>query len=236
MKWGMDMTKQTKLMTALVLNVLVIVLEVAGLATCWGCGFGRFFEFYTDDSNVLALVSSICYVVAAVLYLKDPEREIPHWVKVLRFCGSAVLMVTFLVVAFVLAPMAGMGGMGDMGGIETGSTGLLAGYRLMAWMNEFKYFHLFCPLLSLVSFIFFEDGKWLRKADIPYTWIFTLIYGVILVILNIVGVVSGPYPFLMVRENPIFVSVLSVIGIFALIAFLGWALWKLNRKFAVSKE
>lgn len=67
--------------------------------------------------------------------------------------------------------------------------------------------------------MFLEEGgkpgkKLKRLAIIP-----TILYAVVLIILNAVGAVVGPYPFLMVRNQPIWASILW----FVLIVGMGYA-------------
>ena len=66
--------------------------------------------------------------------------------------------------------------------------------------------HLICPILSVVVFIFFDDISPLTLRDNFIGLNFTFVYTVILVVLNILDIVVGPYPFLRFKSQSIFVS------------------------------
>lgn len=78
---------------AVAANVIIVILELIGLSISakrrgWGI-----FQFYTQLSNIVALVSSVCFLLAG---------EGAAW---LRFTGNSLLIMTFLVTVFVLVPM-----------------------------------------------------------------------------------------------------------------------------------
>lgn len=74
--------------------------------------------------------------------------------------------------------------------------------------NELTYFHTLCPILAFLSFTNFESHEIEEKKDCIRATYFTIIYAIILIILNIINVVEGPYPFLRVQENPIWMSII----------------------------
>ena len=67
------------------------------------------------------------------------------------------------------------------------------------------------------------DAKSAFTATIP-----TLIYAIVLIILNILGVVDGPYPFLRVMNQPVYMSFVWFIVIVGGAFFLALLLQKLN--------
>ena len=62
-------------------------------------------------------------------------------------------------------------------------------------------------------------------SDIP-----TLIYGGILIILNILRIVDGPYPFLQVYKNSVIESTIWFIGLNLFIVLIGYLLIKLQKE------
>jgi hypothetical protein len=88
--------------------------------------------------------------------------------------------------------------------------------------------HTLCPLLALASFALLEHDR-VSSKDIPAAMIFTLAYATIMIILNIAKVVVGPYPFLMVYNQPIWASILWCVGILGGAAVLTWGIIKLRR-------
>ena len=101
--------------------------------------------------------------------------------------------VTFLVVVLVLSWMYG-----DLWYILT------AGSML--------YTHTLCPLIALGTFIGFVPKEF-KKVDAIKATSFTVIYGLIAIILNVMRVMKGPYPFLYVYEQPVWVTVFWIVTI-----------------------
>ena len=56
----------------------------------------------------------------------------------------------------------------------------------------------------------------------------TIIYAAVMIVLNLLKVLRGPYPFLYVYEQPIYMSVIWAVAILALTYILGLILRVLN--------
>jgi len=100
-------------------------------------------------------------------------------------------MVTFVVVLLVLGPEQGY------------AHEFLEGRKIFS--------HLICPFLSLLLLLF-EEG------DIPLKWVSyalftTLAYAIPLILLNALGLVSGPYSFLKIREQSLGKTVFWIVTI-----------------------
>ena len=84
----------------------------------------------------------------------------------------------------------------------------------MFFENGGLFLHLLCPLIAFFSFTFFErheiDNTFKNNLRAVY---FTIIYGVILIALNIQRIVVGPYPFLKIYEQSVLASVIWIIAI-----------------------
>lgn len=170
--------KRTK--TALAFNLAIIACEIAAIIIVFfkiGC---YPLVYYTEDSNLFALVA--CAVMAGfqVRYLKS-GKEIPHSVQMFKYMAAAVLSVTFIVVLAVLSPMRGEG---------------INGWLYMLFNKDFTFLHTLCPILTILSFVLFEKEPHLNTKSAFTATIPTLIYAIVLIILNIVGAFDGPYPFL----------------------------------------
>jgi uncharacterized membrane protein len=155
--------------------------------------------YYTRLSNLLALIAGIFVVI---FIFRNKEGELPKWLSLLRFITTIMLFVTFLISLFVLTPAVG------------------SFYKMMI-NNQLKFHHLLCPLLSIVSFIFFEKGGRLSVKDNFLATMPTLIYGIIMLILNGARVLDGPYPFLRVYNQPVWATVLWIAGIYLGTLLLG---------------
>jgi hypothetical protein len=159
---------------ALIINIIILILELIGFGRSIFVSRDFSLIYYTNDSNIFALISSLLFIV---FYKKNIEL-----VKDLRFVATCCLTVTFLVVAFVLAPMYNFN------------------YKVFMFTDNFLIFHTIVPILSVISYIAFEE----RSSKSHLCLIFTIIYSIILIGLNVLCLVEGPYPFLMVRnQNPL---------------------------------
>lgn len=121
-----------------IIPILLIVLEIIGTSMSLSHGWSSLI-YYTVDSNILNLISCICFVFFG-------EKQ---WTKNLRYVATCCLTLTFLIVVFVLCP------------IEHS--------LFLLYQGEQLYHHLLCPILSFVSFCFIEKSKdiKLRYALIP---------------------------------------------------------------------
>ena len=207
---------------ALAINIILVVIGLIGLIETI-IGFGNpALEYYTQLSNYFALISATIYTVYLYKNIKGKGKAkeknnnkeiknttIPKWVSILKYSSTLSLLVTFLVVVFILTPMFGLRSFSWM---------LLQGTNL--------YFHTVCPILTFISFIFFEKHNIKGLRDNIRAMYFTMIYATLFIILNILRVVKGPYPFLMVHDQPIYMSIIWFIiivgGAFALSMLIMW--------------
>ena len=192
---------------ALLCNLALIVLEVLALGEDLLSGNLDIFRYYTQDSNLLALLSSLLFVISIVLALLCGRESVPRWVKCLRYAATCCLTVTFLVVVFVLAPAFG--------------------FREMLLEGKMLYLHAVCPLVSLLSLLCFEREPGLFPIHTLLALVPTVIYAVVSITLNILRVWEGPYPFLMVYEQSVLASIgwcIAIVGGAYLLAVLLWRL------------
>jgi hypothetical protein len=200
--------KAGRLKISLICNLLIVLLEAVG-AWLYVCRSGwNFAEFYTEDSNVFAMLACSCLAVSEIQILRGKKTAIPHWIQFAKYISAVCLTLTFLVVIFVLIPM--------QGGISTAHFMLVDGSML--------YHHLFCPILVFLSFLWLDPLDPLAKKDTLLVLVPTLIYGVIMIVLNLLQLAEGPYPFLRVTQQPWFASVLWIGGILAGAYGIAWML------------
>ncbi len=191
------MSRQNRLKISFVLNILIFILEVIGGYLAWIRSGWTFIEFYTEDSNTIAMFTSLFLAVYEYGMIKHGTETLPGWLKGLKYFAAVSLTLTFLVVVCLLIPM--------QGGFSAASFLLLDGSML--------YRHLLCPALTFISFLWFDPLGILTKKDVLLSLLPTLIYALILMALNLMRVVEGPYPFLRVYEQPVYMSIIWVIVI-----------------------
>ena len=189
-----------------VLNVLFILLEVAAIITTI-ISLGKIqIEFYTEDSNIFALIVTIIYS-----YYLFSNKKVPKLVNILRLSSLAMLMITFLTVSLVLVPI----------------------YRMdlsFAYWGPNFFYHLVCPILFFINYTFFSKKEEFNTKDLFISTTPTIIYGIILMTVNVIVKGYGPYPFLYVYEQPVYLSILWILIFFMTNLVITICLSKLSKK------
>ena len=177
---------------SIALSIIIIILEIIALIVCYN-SFGINLAYYTIDSNIFLLISTILYLITI--------NNVPKIVQLLKYSSTLSVFITFLVVVFVLYPMYDFN------------------FQFMFLDGPNLYMHVLCPLLAVISFIFFDSNE--IENSLKNNWrslYFTIIYAIILISLNILNVVSGPYPFLKVNQQS------PLMSLFWIVLILGGAL------------
>ena len=91
------------------------------------------FRYFTCQSNVLCAASALAMGIARL------AGDVPQWVWILKYIGTAAVTVTMLTVFFFLAPSVGK----DW-------------YDVLLKRHHDLFMHLLTPLMALVSFCVFE--------------------------------------------------------------------------------
>ncbi|MDD6957144.1 MAG: hypothetical protein SOZ83_06100 [Sphaerochaetaceae bacterium] len=198
------MNEETKIKFATISNVVIVCMVLystvmALISDGWG-----FFQYYTQLSNLYGGITASFALHYYVHKIKNPKLVVPEWCKHIRYSSTCCLTLTFLVVVFFLAP--------QKGGWN--------GYKTMMFQGISVFTHLLTPILSIVSFLCFEEKA--LKPLLRYAVIPTILYAVVLVILNALKVLTGPYFFLRVYDQALymtFIWCIVVIGIDFAIAF-----------------
>ena len=118
------------------------------------------------------IISNVLSAVASLLVVIFGLR---YFVEIVSVC---LMVMTFFVTACILMPLS-------------------KGTRPFLYKGSGLFHHFICPGLSVISYVFFEN-----RVPIYWMWLpvaVTLTYGVIMVLLNHVGKVDGPYPFFQIR-------------------------------------
>lgn len=191
-------------------------------------GLGTF-RFYTTDSNLLCGIGS-AITLFLLLQRKNQEgkgvlskalqRRGEHWafppfLSTLRYISSVCLALTFFVVLLVLGP--------EKGYVHE----FLEGTRFFS--------HLVCPFLCILLFLFVEEKTVLPLSSPGKALGVTLLYAIPMLIFNAMGLVSGPYSFLKVREQSIGKTIFWIVTILFGNALLAFALQKGKNMLSKSK-
>ena len=214
-----------KLRIAVVMNLAVTVMALVG--TYFGSvdanlsSFGILY-YYTTDSNLLGAFGCAALAVCYIRQLRG-GGEIPRWVVIVKYCATCCLVITFLVTAFILTPFLAIDP--SLYGIENAVSPTQA-IAAMLFSPCTVFHHLLCPLTAFISLLLFDrlpykPGKCLLFALIP-----TTVYAAVSITLNILRIWHGPYPFLLVHEQPVWMSFVWFVIVFGGAALISWLVAK----------
>lgn len=192
---------------SIILNMILVFMGMIGFIETIKL-LGKFdIKYYTQQSNLIAIFVELLY-----LYFITIEERVPKWLKLLKYIAVLSLIITFTVVLLILVPMFDFN------------------YKLYMFTGSMLYYHTLCPLLALISFVFFEDYSF-EKKDIIVGMTYTLAYAIVALILNGIGKLVGPYPFLEIRNNPWYASIIWFIVIIGGAFGLSYMLYYLKEKY-----
>ena len=184
------------------LNLLIIVIEIIGFVLCYRELGINSFIYYTLLSNLFLLVASILYLFKNIIKSRI--------VDIIKFGSTLSVLITFLVVIFVLGPNKELT------------------YHFLLFEGANFYYHLVCPVLGIITFLFFDDVRISGFRDVLGAFTFTVLYSIVIISLNILKVIVGPYPFLRIYENPIYATLIWIVVLEGGAILLGMGLEKLK--------
>ncbi len=155
---------------ARIINLLIIIFELIALS--------KSLKRQTIKESLVfyTQISNFITLVSSVLFVIFGQK---NYVEVIRFLGVCMLIMTFFVTACILVPITK-----DVKGLLFSGSGL--------------FHHLIVPIVSTCSYMFLE-----KRVGIKWIWlpvVVTLVYGLIMLYLNYIGKVEGPYPFFYIKQ------------------------------------
>ena len=219
-----------KLKISLILNSLIVVFT-AFATTCMILGVNLFsrsdavraftasnlsaFKYYTVDSNVLGGLVALAYICFEVALSKGKITRIPKILHLLRLAAATGLTLTMLVTAFFLIPQFGE-------------------HWYILYIDNNFFFHLTVPLLSIITFIFFEPDTKLSLKDSVFGIITMAIYGVAYTINVFVHLGNGhplkDYDWYGFLGGKIINAVIAISAMLLITWGISLALWGGNKK------
>ena len=118
-----------------------------------------FLKYFTVQSNILIGIIAFTYMVLGIRYISGRIEEIPTWIYILKLIFTVSVMITFITTAFFLAP-----------GAKNGYFSLFKNSNLL--------YHLVIPLLSFITFVFFEKNEVIKFKYVYASILPILIYGI----------------------------------------------------------
>ena len=164
------MRNKSVIITSIIINSILIVLELFALSEIlfrYLPGSVSFkwtysLTYYTNLSNMLLLIGSIYSLIQDIYELKGIYKiksALP------KFLGVVSTLVTFFTV-WILVII---------------SKEIKYGIEIQGSM--WLFMHTIWPILGFISFIFFNDKKYIKYTDIIYPAVFTLLYTILVLIL-----------------------------------------------------
>ena len=163
--------KKRSLVISLVFNIIIFILVLLGTIFMFtGFQFMKdtsvlsdsglsFLKYYTVDSNIFIGIAALLLIIYELLFLNKKIKEIPKYVYIIKYTGTVAVTLTFLVTLLYLAPSLG-------------------NKCWFLYQNSNLFFHLIVPILSFISFCFFEKIDLnIRKSF--YGLSTMLVYGII---------------------------------------------------------
>ncbi len=224
---------QKKLKISYILNIGIVILTIIGtIFRLTGFQFMNAnkidlvdyispYCFFTVDSNILMGIMAFVFAVYEYRLFKDKIEYIPKSIYILKFVFTVGVVLTFLTTAFYLAPFSEYGF-----------------YPFFA--NSNLFFHLIIPVLSLVTFCFFENTDKIKYKEICYGLVPMLIYAAFYTINGLTHMKNNKVPklydwygFFKVGNNSIIFVFIIMLTFTYLICLM---LWYINKKLVSNKE
>lgn len=187
--------EKTRLKYAMIINIILIVLGIIGLILCVKRDGLLHLDYYTQQSNILAIIASALVAFFTWRKIQQPKAEIPMWVVMLKYMSVVALTITLLVVLFILIPY------------YAGSMGFWTSAGTFLFSTSMTYTHTLCPIVSIISFLYFERYVFSGWKCVFIALASTIFYAILAMILNIAKIWEGPYPFLLIYANPLWQTI-----------------------------
>lgn len=208
----MSNSKRYNRVVSIVLNIFIILFEIYVLIINLTESGAGIFLFFTDISNFFALIASCCYVVYFIFFFSHKNSRAPLGLVIIKYFSCCMMLLTLLVVAFVLASVGG---------------GLCAEFVL--FFGTMLFTHTVCPIILIISFIFFEKDIQLKFKYVWFSLLPPIIYGLAIICLDLARVVVAPYTFLRISERSLFLNLVWILALIVGMYCLNLVIYLLKR-------
>ncbi len=218
--------KKKNIVLSIIFNSLIIlcfifasIIVFTGLEFMHGQGIEleptikNMLKFFTVDSNIFMFIVAVIFLVYDILLLQKKNKKIPKEIYILKLMSTSGVSLTLSVVMLYLQFIV-------KGGLWT----LL--------MNSNLFLHLVIPVLSIITFVFFEKSNELKFKDTLYGLIPMGLYGLFYITNVLVHTdhwqVSPKYDFYYFVYNGVWKLFIVLPIIFALNYLLSYLLYRFN--------
>lgn len=180
--------------------ISVILLIVIILCEIWGItAVDR--EKLLGSMIYYTQLSNVAALFSAALLLVFGPLS---WITAFRYLAVCMLVMTCLVTVFILRP-------------------LIKNDYILLWCRSGFFLHLVCPFLNVISYSFLEAHVTARGMIIPPA--VTLVYGVIMLYMNYINKIDGPYPFLRIHNQSKTATVIWIIVLLMVVSLISFTVY-----------
>ena len=215
-----------KLKVSFVLNIIIFILVL--IATIFMLTGFKFmgedlaltatkieaFKFFTVDSNILMGITALIFAISEYKIINQKEKKISSKLYVLKLISTVGVTLTFIVTTFYLAPF-------------------IVDNFFVLFKNSNLFFHLIIPILSLVTFVFFEHANIKFKYTF-YGLIPVILYGLFYVTNVLIHIENGAvlkkYDWYFFAQGGLLTTIFVFVFLHVLTYIISLSIWFLNKK------
>ena len=212
---------------SLIFNILIVILTIAASIIMF-TGFKYMhgyeiilettklgmFKFFTVDSNIFMGIVALLFAVKELRLSNGNKNEITTIDYILKLMATSGVGLTFFVVFAYLGPISKEGIMSML-------------------MNSNLFFHLIIPVLSIITFVFFERSDKLNLKESIWGIIPTFLYGIFYLINVLIhmenGKVDFKYDWYWFVQSGVWTAFIVMPIIIVISYLISLILWKLNK-------
>lgn len=223
---------KNRLKISILLNIIIVVFTIfASIVMFTGFKFmhgaepvlesTKFgaFRFFTVDSNAFMGIVSLAFMIEEIKLLKGINKSINKKMYILKLMATTAVTITFLTVFLYLGPIS-----------KDGIPSMI--------QNSNLFFHLIIPVLSIITFVFFEKTNTISFKNTLFGIIPTLIYELYYLINILIhmenGKVSPLYDWYWFLQNGIWTAIIVAPFMLIVSYLVSIVLWKINKTSSIS--
>lgn len=223
---------KNRLKISILLNIIIVVFTIfASIVMFTGFKFmhgaepvlesTKFgaFRFFTVDSNVFMGIASFAFMIEEIKLLKGINKSINKKMYILKLMATTAVTITFLTVFLYLGPIS-----------KDGIPSMI--------QNSNLFFHLIIPVLSIITFVFFEKTNTISFKNTLFGIIPTLIYELYYLINILIhienGKVSPLYDWYWFLQNGVWTAIIVAPFMLIVSYIVSIVLWKINKTSSIS--
>ena len=223
---------KNRLKISILLNIIIVVFTIfASIVMFTGFKFmhgaepvlesTKFgaFRFFTVDSNVFMGIASFAFMIEEIKLLKGINKSINKKMYILKLMATTAVTITFLTVFLYLGPIS-----------KDGIPSMI--------QNSNLFFHLIIPVLSIITFVFFEKTNTISFKNTLFGIIPTLIYELYYLINILIhmenGKVSPLYDWYWFLQNGVWTAIIVAPFMLIVSYLVSIVLWKINKTSSIS--